>query len=173
LLKIARENIRSFLINKKYSQIDPETILTGLKKPLGSFVTLSIDDKLRGCIGRFMPSDPLFEVVKQMSAAAAFQDSRFTPLTKKEFEKMKIEISVLGPLRKIKDINDIILGKHGVYIRKDNQSGTFLPQVAKGKKWSVEDFLGHISKDKAGLGWDGWRNADVFIYDTFIFEEEN
>ncbi|HKL66482.1 MAG TPA: AMMECR1 domain-containing protein, partial [Bacteroidales bacterium] len=85
---------------------------------------------------------------------------------------VKIEISVLSPLRKIDNINNIVLGKHGVYIKKGYRSGTFLPQVANNRNWDIQDFLGHISRDKAGLGWTGWKDADIYIYEAFIFEEE-
>ncbi len=172
LLSIARESIRSFLFDDRKSGIKSKTLTETLKSNLGAFVTLTIDGKLRGCIGRFMPDEPLFEIVRQMAQSAAFKDSRFRPLTKKEYEKVKIEISVLSPLKKINDINEIILGRHGVYIRKDFRSGTFLPQVANGKNWTVEDFLGHISRDKAGIGWLGWKDAEIFTYEAFIFGEE-
>lgn len=172
LLSIARDNIRSLLYNKKQSSLSEYDPPSSLNENLAAFVTLTIDGKLRGCIGRFISSDPLYKTVHQMSAAAAFQDRRFQPLSKKEFNKTKIEISVLSPLKKIDDIKDIILGKHGVYIKKGSNTGTFLPQVADGKNWTVEDFLGYISRDKAGLGWLGWKNAEIFVYEAFVFEEE-
>ena len=78
---------------------------------------------------------------------------------------------MLGPLKKINNINEIVLGKHGIYIKKDNRAGTMLPQVAIENGWTVEQFLGVTSRDKAGLGWDGWKNADIYIYEGVVLEE--
>jgi len=173
LIEIARNNIRSVLYEGRYMEVDHSQFSQMLHQPHGAFVTLNLDGKLRGCIGRFMPDEPLYEVVKLMSASAAFSDIRFTPLTKDEFEKVTIEISVLGPLKKVSNIDEIILGKHGVYLRNDTRSGTFLPQVAEGKDWTVEEFLGYLARDKAGLGWNGWRDAEIFVYEAYIFGENH
>ena len=156
--------------NKKLT-IDPNTIPINLMKELGAFVTLRINGKLRGCIGRFISTDPLYQVVNQMAIASALEDYRFNPLTKEEFKNTEIEISVLGPLKKINNISEIVLGKHGIYIKKDLHSGTMLPQVATENRWSVEEFLGYTSRDKAGLGWSGWKDADIYVYEAVVLEE--
>lgn len=171
LFMIARNSIQKMLSENKMLSIDPSAISSGLKKKMGAFVTINVDGKLRGCIGRFTSSDPLFEVVSRMAVAAAFEDDRFLPISKEEFSKIRIEISVLGPLRKIKDISEIILGKHGIYIVKGFNAGTMLPQVATGNKWTLEEFLGYTSRDKAGIGWEGWKSADIYIYDAIVLEE--
>ena len=172
LLEIARESITSYLKNKKTPSINESELSPALKEALGAFVTLTINGELRGCIGRFMPDEPLYETVRLMSLEAAFNDARFRPLSKEELEKIEIEISVLSPLRRIDDVNKIILGKHGVYIKKGIRSGTFLPQVANNRNWTITDFLGHISRDKAGLGWTGWQDAEIYVYEAFVFKEE-
>lgn len=138
----------------------------------GAFVSLYKHGELRGCVGSFMPSGPLYQTIQSMTKAAAFDDSRFSPLAKEELDDISIEISVLSPLKKIDDINEIELGKHGVYIKKSYRSGTLLPQVAIGRNWTVTDFLGHIARDKAGLGWTGWKDADIYLYEAFVFGEE-
>jgi MEMO1 family protein len=171
LFKIAKSSIRSMLYDKKRSSIDEKSVPEIFKKQMGAFVTLKINGVLRGCIGRFVSSDPLYEVVQASAISSAFEDPRFLPLTKEEFEKIEIEITVLGPLRKINNINEIVLGKHGIYIKKDFRSGTMLPQVAIENKWTVEEFLGYTSRDKAGLGWDGWKDAEIFIYDGVVLED--
>jgi uncharacterized protein (TIGR00296 family) len=89
-----------------------------------------------------------------------------------EIDRVKIEISVLSPMRKIKSIDEIELGKHGIYIKKGNRNGTFLPQVATDTRWSKEEFLGHCAQDKAFIGWDGWRDAEIYIYEALVFGEE-
>ena len=89
-----------------------------------------------------------------------------------ELEYIEIEISVLTPLQKISSIDEFELGKHGIYMKKDGHSGTFLPQVAEETGWSTEEFLGHCARDKAGIGWDGWKEADLYIYEAIIFGEK-
>jgi AmmeMemoRadiSam system protein A len=171
LFNIARTSILSMLDKKKRIVIDEKTMPEKLKEQMGAFVTLKINGVLRGCIGRFISSDPLYEVVSASAISSAFEDPRFSPLTKEDYQKTEIEITVLGPLKKINNINEIVLGKHGIYIRKDQRSGTMLPQVATEYGWTVEEFLGYTSRDKAGLGWDGWKNAEIFIYEGVVLED--
>jgi MEMO1 family protein len=171
LFTIARNSIKSRLYGNKEAVVDEKSMPDKLRKKLGAFVTLKINGVLRGCIGRFISSDPLYEVVKASALSSAFEDPRFTPLTKKEYEKTEIEITVLGPLKKINNISEIKLGKHGIYIKKDFRSGTMLPQVATENGWTLEQFLGYTSRDKAGLGWDGWKDAEIYIYEGIVLEE--
>ncbi len=172
LFAIARNSIKTMLDESKRITIDEKKIPEALKKQLGAFVTLKIDGKLRGCIGRFISSDPLYEVVRASALSSAFEDTRFLPLSKEEYDKIDMEITVLGPMKKINKINEIVLGKHGIYIKKDFRSGTMLPQVATENGWNVEQFLGYTSRDKAGLGWDGWKNAELYIYEGLVLEEK-
>jgi MEMO1 family protein len=172
LIAIARNSIRSKLYNTKKEELLPGELPAIFRRNMGAFVTLKINGNLKGCIGRFISSDPLYQVVDQMALASAFEDSRFSPLTKTELEKTDIEISVLGPLKKINNISEIVLGKHGIYIKKDFRSGTMLPQVATENRWTVEQFLGYTSRDKAGLGWTGWKEAEIYIYEAVVLEEE-
>ena len=171
LFTIAKNSIQSRLYGNKNPVIDEKTVPDNLKVPMGAFVTLKIDGVLRGCIGRFISSEPLYSVVGESAISSAFEDPRFSPLTKEEFKNTKIEITVLGPLKKINNINEIILGKHGIYIKKDHYAGTMLPPVAIENRWTVEEFLGFTSRDKAGLGWDGWKNAEIYIYEGVVLEE--
>jgi AmmeMemoRadiSam system protein A len=171
LFSIARTSIHEMLFERKRLVIDPSTLSSNLKRKMGAFVTLNVDGRLRGCIGQFTSDNSLYEVVNQMAVASAFQDTRFLPLTQDEFNRIRIEISVLGPLKKINNISEIVLGKHGIYITKGTRAGTMLPQVATGNHWTLDQFLGYTSRDKAGLGWDGWKNADIYIYEAVVLEE--
>ena len=173
LFSIARNSIKGMLFDQKRYTPDPETIPESLKQKMGAFVTLKTEGELRGCIGRFPSNDPLYEVVGQMAIASAFEDSRFSPLSRYEYGKLEIEISVLGPLRRISSISEIIPGRHGIYIKKDFRSGTMLPQVAVENGWTTEQFLGYTSRDKAGLGWEGWKNAELSVYDTVVLQEKD
>ena len=106
-----------------------------------------------------------------MAVSAAFNDSRFSPVKQNELDDIQIEISVLSPLRQISDKNEIKIGTHGIYIKQGFQKGTLLPQVATNNNWDVDEFLGYCSKHKAGLGWEGWKTADLFVYSADIFSE--
>ncbi|MEZ5071999.1 MAG: AMMECR1 domain-containing protein [Bacteroidales bacterium] len=64
------------------------------------------------------------------------------------------------------------LGRHGIYIKSGTGTGTFLPQVADQTGWTKEEFLGHCARDKAGIGWEGWKNAEVYRYEAIVFGEE-
>ena len=171
LLEIARTTIEDYLSSNQIETLNSDSYSRTLKTNCGAFVTLNKNHQLRGCIGRFDATQPLYEVVQQMAVASATQDSRFLPVTKNELKELEIEISVLTPMKLIKSIDEIVLGKHGIYIKKGNRSGTFLPQVATETGWTLEEFLGHCSRDKAGLGWDGWKDAEIFIYEASVFGE--
>lgn len=170
LLKISRNTLKSLFHPVESNNMEFE-LTTGLKQPYGVFVSLYNHSKLRGCIGSFSTSNPLYESVQDLTRAAALTDSRFKPVTSEEVDQIEIELSVLSPLEKIVNIDDFKLGQHGIYMKSGYQSGTFLPQVAHKTKWTKEEFLGHCSRDKAGLGWSGWRDAELFRYEAFIIKE--
>ena len=171
LFSIVKGTLDSEFDNNKKYVIDEKALSENLKKPMGAFVTLKMNGVLRGCIGRFISSEPLYKVVQASALSSAFEDTRFSPLTKKEYKNTEIEITVIGPLKKINDINEIVLGKDGIYIKKGYRAGTMLPQVATENGWTVEQFLGFTSRDKAGLGWDGWKDAEIFIYEGVVLED--
>ena len=171
LLKLARETITQYIRNGKTPEVEPSKLSETLKTPCGAFVTLMKNNKLRGCIGRFEPGDPLWKVVRSMAIAAATNDYRFEKVTSSEIPQLKIEISVLTPLKRIKSADEFILGKQGIYMKKDNSTGTFLPQVAEQTGWSKDEFLGHCAQDKAGIGWNGWETAELYTYEALVFGE--
>ncbi len=168
LMSIARNTIVVFINERKIPEVDDKNFSPNLKMHAGAFVTLKEKGELRGCIGRFTADIPLWQVVQQMAVASATQDSRFLPVTAREVPKLDIEISVLSPMKRISSPDQIVLGKHGIYIKKGYASGTFLPQVATETGWNKEEFLGHCARDKAGLSWDGWKDAEVFTYEACV-----
>jgi MEMO1 family protein len=172
LLKIARNAIREYVKNGSVTETDKKMLSPNLLIPAGAFVTLTERGELRGCIGSFQASEPLYSIVRSMAIEASSRDPRFEPVKTSEVDQLKIEISVLTPMKKIKSIDEIELGKHGIYIKKGNKSGTFLPQVATDTRWSREEFLGHCAQDKAFIGWDGWKSADIYTYEALVFGEE-
>lgn len=171
LLKIARHTLKSYLTESVIPDYNEDELSANLQKPAGAFVTLKLNGNLRGCIGNFTPDKPLFQTIQDMAIAAATQDPRFSPVKPDEIDKLEIEVSVLTPLKKISSPDEFILGKHGIYIRKGAHSGTFLPQVATETGWSKEEFLGHCARDKARIGWDGWKTAELYTYEAIVFCE--
>lgn len=138
----------------------------------GAFVSLYNNSKLRGCLGQFNSSKPLVQLVEELTISSAINDTRFEPIKKVELYDLTVEISILSPLTKISSIDQIQLGKHGIYIKRGYSSGTFLPQVATKTNWNLEEFLGHCSQDKARIGWYGWKNADIYIYEAAVFQSK-
>ncbi len=173
LLEIARQTIIEYVSTGKTLQIDEKSLPPKLRQPFGAFVTLKEDGQLRGCIGRFEATGPLYDVVRQMAIAASTQDSRFLPVTFDEIKKLEIEISVLTPMRRIYSIDEFQLGKQGIYMKKGYFSGTFLPQVAEETGWTREEFFGHCARDKAHIGWDGWKDAELYVYEAYVFGEND
>jgi AmmeMemoRadiSam system protein A len=169
LKDIAYESIKDSLDGKPIAQSIFNFQFSILNSKCGAFVSLHKQGQLRGCIGHFGEDIPLYEVVAKMARAAAFEDPRFQPLTRAEFEGIDIEISVLTPMRRIQNLDEFQLHRHGIYIRKGSRRGTFLPQVADQVNWTKEEFVGHCSRDKAGLGWDGWRDAELYVYEAIVF----
>jgi hypothetical protein len=171
LLNIARSTVSEYVVNGRIPDLDKNKYSDKLKQPSGAFVTLRKDGQLRGCIGRFEATEALYLIVRDMAISASTQDYRFPAVTPEEIDDLEIEISVLTPMRKISSIDEIQLGQHGIYIKKGYSSGTFLPQVATETGWTKEEFLGHCARDKAHIGWDGWKDAEIFVYEAYVFSE--
>ena len=141
------------------------------EKGYGVFVTLHLGGRLRGCIGRFTSDQSLAATIREMAVSAAFHDTRFPSLSRSEADRIEIEVSVLSPLKKISSIDEFKLGRDGIYMIKGSRHGTFLPQVAEETGWSTEEFLGYCARDKAGIGWDGWKDADLYTYQSEVVKE--
>lgn len=171
LLTIARKTIESYIS----SGTVPEFAVTDplLKEKRGVFVTLNKGRQLRGCIGYIMPTEQLFLAVSKMAIESATGDPRFPPVTKDELSQLEIEISVLSVPKRIHQPDEIILGTHGVIVRKGGRGGVFLPQVATETGWTKEQFMGELCSQKAGLPEDAWKDKDTELY-TFsaqVFKE--
>lgn len=169
MLKIARRSLLdSYGIETYY---DEDLDLSGvLSEKRGAFVSLYAGNELKGCIGNFQSEEPLHRVIKRMAVSAS-NDRRFEKPGMEMVKELRIEISVLSPMKPIQSVDEIEPGRHGIYIKKGAFGGTFLPQVATKTGWTREEFLGHCAKDKAGLGWDGWKEAEIFIYEAVVFSD--
>ncbi len=175
LLQIARRTIAKRLGYKTSEVAIPDDPV--LRSGRGLFVTLKIDNQLRGCIGNLSSEISVADGVASNAMNAAFNDNRFPPLEKDELELTEIEVSILtepSPLEYI-DAKDLISklkpGIDGVIIRKGRVSATFLPQVWDQLSKPV-DFLEHLCL-KAGLTRDEWRvgKLDVSTYQVQYFKE--
>ncbi len=142
-----------------------------LHQHLGSFVTININGRLRGCIGTMIGQEPLYVNVVRMAHAAAFQDSRFTPLSSDEWAKADLSISVLGPLCPCPDVQQIKIGQHGLMLKLGNNSGVFLPKVPVEQGWDLNAYLINLCH-KAGLSPDSWKKpeAKLFWYEALVFD---
>ena len=134
-----------------------------LKEPGAAFVCIHKGKDLRGCIGMIEARAPLWETIKRMAVEAAFGDPRFCAIAEDELEKIDIEISVLTPMRRIGDLSEIEIGKHGLFIRRGVRSGLLLPQVATEHNWDRKQFL-KWTCHKAGLPEEAWKDKDVELY---------
>jgi AmmeMemoRadiSam system protein A len=169
LLRAARDSIAS-----AFAKAAPERIEGGpeLSAKAGAFVTLRIDGKLRGCIGRIVSESPLIETVRAMARAAAFDDPRFPPLEEHELPRVHIEISVLSPPSDCADPMGVVVGRDGLIARRGLRSGLLLPQVATEWGWGREEFLSHVCM-KAGLEPDAWKDPGTLIqrFQAIVFSE--
>ncbi len=178
LLGVARNTIRNRLFDLEGPQIESKDLPETFQRNLGNFVTINIEGNLRGCIGHIVPRLPLIEGIRENAINAAFRDPRFPPLTRGEFDRIEIEISILTTPEQLHyaDAEDLLRklrpGIHGVIIKKGFHEATFLPQV-----WdqlpAKEDFLSHLCL-KAGLSPDTWKTEklEVSTYQVQAFEEE-
>jgi AmmeMemoRadiSam system protein A len=170
LLRTARESIASKLAKRTPSFPKPtETLMTNC----GAFVTLHKKGQLRGCIGYIVGTKPLIDTIREMALSSAFHDPRFSPVERNEYDSLEIEISVLSPLRRITNVDEIRVGEHGIIIKRGYNSGLLLPQVATEYGWDRDTFLKHTCH-KAGLPPDAWKDpaSVIEIFSAIVFSEK-
>jgi AmmeMemoRadiSam system protein A len=140
----------------------------------GAFVTLHKKGHRRGCIGNMVGRGPLIETIQEMAISSSTQDPRFHRVTIEEMEEIDIEISVLSPMRRIKDVDEIEVGKHGIIMRRGMYQGVLLPQVATEYGWNRETFLENTCY-KAGLPGDAWKDPAtvIEIFSAEVFGEKS
>ena len=144
-----------------------------LKRKQGAFVTLKKKGRLRGCIGTILPRQPLYQAVIKNAQNAALHDRRFRNVTVGELRDIEVEISALSVPRQVRSYRDIVIGKHGIILRRGRGSATYLPHVATEQKWDRPTALNHLSR-KAGLPRDGWKDPKtVFhVYTAEVWSEK-
>lgn len=177
LLVLARAALECAGERHALPSLDIQTVSEPLRDLGASFVTLTLDDTLRGCIGALEASHPLAEDVRQHAYAAALHDVRFPPVSTEEVESILIEISVLGLPTPIeyKSGDDLLSklrpGIDGVIIQHQEKRATFLPQVWE-RIPTPSVFLSMLC-EKAGLHADLWKTGNLFvkIYTVESFKE--
>ena len=168
LLRVAHEAIEAALAGRKL-ELSPTS--ERLLEPRGAFTTLHLEGNLRGCVGYVYPVKPLYRTVAETAAAAAFNDTRFLPVTAEEAPRLKVEISVLSPLAPIA-AEDIEAGRHGLVVTLGSRRGLLLPQVAVEFHWDSRTFLQETCH-KAGLPPDAWeRGAVIEAFTAEVFHDE-
>ncbi|BCR05257.1 AmmeMemoRadiSam system protein A [Desulfuromonas versatilis] len=168
LLNIARNAIETFVrTGNKYVEPREEKALNMRN---GCFVTVKQKGQLRGCIGSFQSELPLFKEVAEMAVASATKDPRFYPMKEPDLADFQLEITVLSPLQKIENIEEIEIGKHGIYLEKGYYRGVLLPQVATEHGWDRLTFLKQTCL-KAGLPTNSWQaeDAEIYIFSGQVF----
>ena len=181
LVKLARQTLSEHFA-KKASQQDIDALESALKDSCfqtksGTFVTLTLNQQLRGCIGSLTSNEPINAGVRRNAINAAFHDPRFAPLSAVDFEKVEIEVSILSEPQPLhySDSTDLLNklrpNVDGVILSKDHASATFLPQVWQ-QLPQAADFLCHLCTT-AGLASDAWKTTrlDISVYQVQHFHE--
>ena len=180
LLKFARKILQEALKDDSlrnrfdWAQKFYPTFSAKANLPCALFVTIKDGKTLRGCVGTVLAELPLLSAAAKMVLQSAFSDPRFPPLTIPEFSRVQLEISILSPMKKINNLNEIIPFEHGVYIRKGTQAGLFLPQV-----WETlpreEDFLRELCFSKARLPLEALKDAktEIYVFTAQVIEEND
>jgi len=162
LLTLARTTIECAL-EGCFDAPDAAQFDEALRRPAGAFVTLRTHDgDLRGCIGSIAAREPLFRAVFSGAINAAFRDPRFRPVKRDELPRLELEISVMGPIERVKSIDEVEVGRDGLIISRGRLAGLLLPQVATEYGWDCETFLDQTCV-KAGLPCGAWRETDTKI----------
>jgi AmmeMemoRadiSam system protein B/AmmeMemoRadiSam system protein A len=168
LKRVAVKSIENAVKGARFPDLQPPT--KRLSEKRGVFVTLKKGGELRGCIGYIQALKPLVDAVREMARAAAVDDSRFLPVTPDEIEELDVEITVLSPLIRVHNTDDILIGRDGLLIKHGFQSGVLLPQVAIEHDWDRTTFLAETCL-KAGLPPETWKaeSSEIYRFSAVIF----
>lgn len=176
LVDIAKQAIEHYIKTKETLEI-PEDYPIELDEKLGVFVTLNKNNALRGCIGYAEPIEPAIKATIDVAIAAAFNDPRFSAVTKDEFQILDFEVTVLTKPELIvvahpdQYFEEIEIGRDGLIIQKGYSRGLLLPQVATENAFTIEEFLENTCM-KAGISADSWmdESCDVYKFQGQIFK---
>jgi len=176
LVEMARKAVTEILKNN--SKINDSDFNSKFDFESGVFVTLNKQDSLRGCIGYPIPVKKLSQGLVDAAISAATQDTRFSPVTADELDKIVFEVTVLTPPVQIRVkqpseyLTEIKVGRDGLIVENSFTSGLLLPQVPIEYDWNVEEFLEYTCQ-KAGLEKNAWKDSSTKIskFEGVIFKE--
>lgn len=171
LLRLARSTLQAYLSSGTIPEY--HTSRSELRARSGAFVSLHHGHELRGCVGQIVPDRELFRIVQHCAVSAASEDMRFSPVAPEELDQLTIEISVLTPLHRVAEVEEIETGRHGIYITRGPNRGLLLPQVATEYGWDRETFLAQTCR-KAGLPESAWKDSTtvISIFEAQVFSEQ-
>jgi AmmeMemoRadiSam system protein A len=165
LLRLAHESIVSALERREISLTPPSP---HLNEPRGAFTTIYFHGNLRGCVGYVFPVASLYRTVAETARAAAFEDTRFSPVSLQEAADLGVSLSILSPLRVITP-EEVEIGRHGLVVSQGGRRGLLLPQVPVEHQWDRVTFIEQTCR-KAGLPLDAWRlgaTLEAFTAEVF------
>ena len=171
LLELAKATLKAAFTESPDSALqkfenEPANLTSGILESYPCFVTLRKGNgRLRGCIGSMVSFQSLYQNVAQMARQAAFEDPRFKPLIASELSDTFVDITVLGPMRKMGSLGEIKIGRHGLHVADGARRGVLLASVAVDNQFSPEEFLRETCV-KAGL-----NPAHSDRYQVSLFEE--
>ncbi len=169
LLRLAHDAILSALEQREIS-LEPPT--PHLAEHRGAFTSLYLHGQLRGCVGYVLPVSSVYRVVAETARAAAFEDTRFSPVSREEAPELKVELSILSPPQPLA-AEAVEVGRHGLLISMHGQRGLLLPQVSVEHDWDRITFLEQTCR-KAGLPMDAWhKGATIEAFTAEVFGEKN
>ena len=169
LLRLAHDSIYAAFEPREFSLEPPTPHLAELR---GAFTSLYLHGELRGCVGYALPAFSLYRAVAETARSAAFNDNRFSPVTKLEVPHVEIELSILSAPQPIR-VEEIEVGRHGLLVSQHGQRGLLLPQVPLEYNWDRITFLEQTCR-KAGLPLDAWeKGATLQAFTAEIFGEKS
>jgi len=173
LLNAARNSISSIFTGSEIPQTDYNKYPV-FKTNAGAFVTLTINKRLRGCIGYIISDQPVFETVCDAAIQAAQNDPRFPPVSEKELEKIEVEISILSPPFPLNSYEEIVIGKHGLIMEEKGRRGLLLPQVPTEHKMDRDQYLDAICQ-KTGFPTGYWKEKQLKLsgFTATVFSEDS
>lgn len=170
LLTLARSTLDAYINGGERPEVIPGS--PALREPGAAFVTLKSRGQLRGCIGQLRATMPLYRSVVEMTVSSGSRDRRFTPVKPEELSNIRLEISVMSPFMKVGHIQDIEVGRDGLYLTYMGRSGVLLPQVPEEQGWDRDEYLKAICR-KAGLPDKAWEKneAELYRFTAQVFRE--
>ncbi|MGO9648924.1 MAG: AmmeMemoRadiSam system protein A [Terriglobales bacterium] len=170
LLKLAHASIEAALENREIPLHPPSPHLA---EPRGAFTTIYFRGQLHGCVGFVLPVASLYRTIAETARAAAFEDTRFLPVTREQATELEVSLSILSGLQPIRP-EDVQIGRHGLLISHHGRRGLLLPQVPVEHAWDRVTFLEQTCR-KAGLPPDAWQQGatiEAFTAEVFADAEE-